>query len=298
MLCSSKTKRVLGWLATILSLLLVWTGTQTGISPAFSVQAAASSSSTSNTTRVSVHDPSIFYDSSSDEYYIYGSHLAQASSTDLRNWQAEGVQGYDNATLYVSENVEGTYYLQNKHSGLYLDVTDGSTENGTNIRQWSYNGSQAQQFRFVSTGDGYYYILTGASNFEKCVDVENGSAADGANVQQWSYNGFQAQQFQIVSDGDGYYHILTGASNFTKALNVDNNLTADGTNINQYQYTGAANQQFQIQKQADGTYAILSRNTNGLSGLDVYNWSDQPGGNVNLWNYWGGDCQKWLLEPV
>lgn len=246
MLCSSKTKRVLGWLATILSLLLVWTGTQTGISPAFSVQAAASSSSTSNTTRVSVHDPSIFYDSSSDEYYIYGSHLAQASSTDLRNWQAEGVQGYDNATLYVSENVEGTYYLQNKHSGLYLDVTDGSTENGTNIRQWSYNGSQAQQFRFVSTGDGYYYILTGASNFEKCVDVENGSAADGANVMQWEYWGGEMQKYRVVQQPDGTYAILTNTSGCQSALDVYDWSTEPGGNVNQWTWSGGDCQKWSL----------------------------------------------------
>ena len=68
---------------------------------------AASSSATSDTTRISVHDPSIFYDSASNTYYAYGSHLAQAKSGDLRNWSGLGTQGYGNQSLYVSENVEG-----------------------------------------------------------------------------------------------------------------------------------------------------------------------------------------------
>ena len=90
-----------------------------GLQPGSIAMGAASSSGTSATTRISVHDPSVFYDSSNGKYYIYGSHMAQASSTDLRNWSAEGTQGYTNNTVYASENVEGVYYIQNKYSGLY-----------------------------------------------------------------------------------------------------------------------------------------------------------------------------------
>ncbi len=70
--------------------------------PAGNVLAAASSSATSQTTRISVHDPSIFYDESTNDYHIFGSHLAQASSKDLRNWTALGTQGYENRSLYAS----------------------------------------------------------------------------------------------------------------------------------------------------------------------------------------------------
>ena len=102
--------------------------------------------------------------------------MAQASSKDLRNWSAMGTQGYTNKSLYASENVEGIYYIKNKFSGLYLDIENGSAQDGANIRQWSYNGSDAQKFKFVSTGDGYYYILTGATSYKKCVDVDGGSS--------------------------------------------------------------------------------------------------------------------------
>ncbi len=38
--------------------------------------------------RVSVHDPSVVWDAASSQYYIFGSHRAQASSKDLYNWSA------------------------------------------------------------------------------------------------------------------------------------------------------------------------------------------------------------------
>jgi len=49
--------------------------------------------------KIAVHDPSIFKDNG--KYYIFGSHLAQASSGDLLGaWTPLGVQGYSNSTLY------------------------------------------------------------------------------------------------------------------------------------------------------------------------------------------------------
>ncbi len=39
-----------------------------------------------NFSYVSVHDPSITWDESSNTYYIFGSHRAQAKTTDLKNW--------------------------------------------------------------------------------------------------------------------------------------------------------------------------------------------------------------------
>jgi len=214
---------------------------------------AASASSTANTTRVSVHDPSVFYDSASGQYYIYGSHLAQAKSTDLRNWTTLGTQGYGNSSLYVSENVEGIYYIQNKYSGKYLDVVNGSGENGANIQQWGYNGSDAQKFKFVSTGDGYYYILTGASGYKKCVDVDSGSASDGANIMQWEYWGGAMQKYRVVQQPDNTYAILTNASGCKSGLDVYEWSKADGGNVNQWNFWGGDCQKWNLIKAASGS---------------------------------------------
>lgn len=208
--------------------------------------AAVSASTTADTTRISVHDPSVYYDESSSSYYIFGSHMAQASTSDLRNWSALGTQGYGNTTLYASENVEGTYYIQNKYSGLYLDIENGSAENGANIRQWSYNGSDAQKFKFVSLGDGYYYILTGASGYKKCVDVESGSAADGTNILQWEYWGGEMQKYRVVQQPDGTYSILTKASGCTSGLDVYDWSSEAGGNVNEWNYWGGDCQKWNL----------------------------------------------------
>lgn len=51
-----------------------------------------------------VHDPSVFYDVSSQTYYAFGTHYAVASSKDLVKWSQEASDGQW-TTLYGSESV-------------------------------------------------------------------------------------------------------------------------------------------------------------------------------------------------
>lgn len=76
----------------------------------------------------SVHDPSAFYDISSQTYYAFGSHYAVASSEDMINWTQE-VAEYTPRSLYGSETIvvngvewpkalEETVNLVNPNSGI------------------------------------------------------------------------------------------------------------------------------------------------------------------------------------
>lgn len=123
--------------------------------------------------------------------------MAQAKSSDLRNWSTVGTQGYSNTTQYVSENVEGIYYIQNKFSGLYLDVANGSSNNGANILQYTYKGSTNQQFKIEKQSDGNYAILTRASNCASGLDVYNWSTESGGNINQWNYWGGACQKWVL-----------------------------------------------------------------------------------------------------
>lgn len=55
-------------------------------------------------TTVAVHDPSIFYDNTSQKYYAFGTHYAVASSDDLINWVQE-VSEPNWTMLYSGESV-------------------------------------------------------------------------------------------------------------------------------------------------------------------------------------------------
>ncbi|WP_218571218.1 RICIN domain-containing protein [Paenibacillus oralis] len=248
--------------------------------------AAASSSTTSNTTRVSVHDPSIYYDSSTNKYYVFGSHLAQAGSTDLRNWSNVGTQGYTNRSLYAPSTFEGYYYIKNKNSGLYLDVADGAAADGTNIRQWSYNGSDAQKFRIMHHSNGDYYILTANSSYKSSIDVNSGSAADGTNIEQWAYWGGAMQLFRIQQNEDGTVAFLTKASGYTSALDVADGSTSAGANVQQWNYWGGDMQKWKLIKAGGTGNASRSSGAPLLSALAPsfawagYNDQDSSGGHA------------------
>jgi len=139
---------------------------------------------------------------------------------------------------------EGIYYIKNVHSGLYLDIENGSTENSANVQQWSYNGCDAQKFKLVPAGDGSYYIMTGATGYSKCVDISGAKAADGTNVLQYTHKNSNNQKFKLVQQSDGTYAILTGASNYASGLDVYDWSTEAGGNVCQWNFWGGACQKW------------------------------------------------------
>ncbi|SFD19334.1 RICIN domain-containing protein, partial [Streptomyces aidingensis] len=135
------------------------------------------------------------------------------------------------ATTSQAQPATGTwYYLENRHSGKVLDVSDRSQDNGAGLIQYANNGGTHQQFRFLDSGDGYYRIQARHSN--KVLDVYEWNADNGAQIVQWDDLNGTNQQFRAVDAGDGYYRFVNRFSG--KALDVWEWSTADGGRISQY----------------------------------------------------------------
>ena len=67
-------------------LLLLMTGASTFAQTELTTSEAKSLYKETSKNQQSVHDPSVVYDPTSGRYYIFGSHRAQAYTTDLQNW--------------------------------------------------------------------------------------------------------------------------------------------------------------------------------------------------------------------
>ena len=77
-----------------------------------------------NANRISVHDPSIFVDNG--KYYIFGSHVAAAYSTDLINWKSISTD-YQNPTANpLYGNLNNIF----KHSFYWAGYNDADTAGG------------------------------------------------------------------------------------------------------------------------------------------------------------------------
>ena len=115
-------------------------------------------------TGVSVHDPSIFKDTDGT-YYVFGSHLAQASSKDLLNWTYLGTQGYTNNTLY------GPLSTSLAEPFKWAGMNDEDCEN--NYAVWApdivYN--EAYEWSDGSKGAYMMYYSTSSTAFRSCFGV-------------------------------------------------------------------------------------------------------------------------------
>lgn len=138
-----------------------------------------------------------------------------SGSTYLLNWGNNTClsdEGWDNRTTSIRVrttgdiNVAGTYYLQNRNSGLYMDVAGPSVADGASVIQWPFNGGTNQQFILTHLGNGMYKIIARHSN--KSLDVKDASRSDGAFVHQWTYGGYPNQHYILESTGDGFHKII------------------------------------------------------------------------------------------
>jgi alpha-L-fucosidase len=129
--------------------------------------------------------------------------------------------------------------IANVTSGLVLD-SGGNVASGSNLKQWSYNGSTNLQWQFVSLGNGYYRIV---NNTNGMVIDSWGNAANGAPARQAPWNGGNNQQWSLVSAGNGNYHIV----NRTTGTALDGlGSTTIGSATDMWAVNGSTNNEYSI----------------------------------------------------
>ncbi|MEV4350470.1 ricin-type beta-trefoil lectin domain protein [Actinoplanes sp. NPDC049596] len=137
---------------------------------------------------------------------------------------ALGVLGVTNALAATTGSITGL-------GGKCLDLTGGSTANGTLAQIWTCVAGSANQTWTVA--DNGSLQAKG-----KCLDVAGNSTADGAAVHVWDcYDSVATQKWQI--SGGAIVNTASG-----KCLDVKDNTSADGTKLQIWTCTGAANQKW------------------------------------------------------
>ncbi|WP_306329682.1 ThuA domain-containing protein [Streptomyces venezuelae] len=132
------------------------------------------------------------------------------------------------------------YTLAAGSHGLCVDVRAAGTANGTAVQQYTCNGTQAQQFRFTPTTDGYTRVGVRLAP-QQTLDVTDRSTADGAPLQLWSYAGGTNQQWLPVAEASGRHHFVARHSG--KCLSAAGAATA-GAALVQRPCDGSPSQSF------------------------------------------------------
>ncbi|HEY0807847.1 MAG TPA: RICIN domain-containing protein, partial [Pseudonocardiaceae bacterium] len=107
-------------------------------------------------------------------------------------------------TLGAGPLPTGWAKIANVTSGLAMD-SGGNVASGSNLKQWTYNGSTNLQWQLVNLGSGFYRIV---NNTNGMVADSWGNTANGAPARQSPWNGGNNQQWSLNSLGNGRYQIV------------------------------------------------------------------------------------------
>lgn len=182
-----KSKKVMkSFLATVLSTMtlgcVLWGSTLLGHSM---IVNAATETPTGEKERVSVHDPSVVKDG--DTYYVFGSHIEAARSTDLQNW-SKFTNAYKtpNNVLYgdLSANLAGSF--------AWAGENDADSTGGYSV--WAPDVFYNQDYVNSDGTKGAYmiYYCTSSTYKRSCIGYAVSQSIEGpyTYVDTIIYSGF------------------------------------------------------------------------------------------------------------
>ena len=103
---------------------------------------------------------------------------------------------------------EGTYFIQNKAYGDYLQIDNNQAPNysgsGARMEVWTFDGGAQQKWNLIHVVDGYYQIVSEQSNLALTVQADYLNSNAQPLVQQ-AYSGLASQKWKISETGRGNY---------------------------------------------------------------------------------------------
>ncbi|WP_330292721.1 alpha-L-fucosidase [Streptomyces sp. NBC_00576] len=137
-------------------------------------------------------------------------------------------------SLKVQFNPATYFRITNATNGLALD-SGGNVDSGSNLKQWSWDGSSNLQWHAEAVSGGYYRLVNRTNGM---VADGWGATADGSPARQAAWNGSSNQQWTITHRGGERYSI----ANRTTGLVLDGGGNVDsGSNTKQWTYGSSTN---------------------------------------------------------
>ena len=238
-------------------------------------------SSQTSLTGVSVHDPSIFKDKDGT-YYVFGSHLAQASSKDLIKWSCLGTQGYTNSSLY------GPLADSLSESFAWAGLNDEDQKGGYAV--WAPDITYNENYVWEDGSKGAYmmYYCTSSTAFRSCIGYAVCKNVDGpyTYVDTLIYSGFTKTSNPV-----------TTTSNNMGTKTVDTWYT--NTNIVDVYKTATQKTDISVDDLSSDYFNGNNYNTNLYpNAIDPAIFYDKDGGMWMAYGSWSGGIYLLELDPA
>ncbi len=198
---------------------------------------------------------------------------------------------------WIVKKQDKGYSLVSKESNLYVDLPNGSTQNGTKLQLYRENDTEAQQFILISmeqtVEDGIYKIYSKLES-NRLIEDPNNSRSQKTYFKLGANANTASQKFEIKFDStDGAYTIKVLST--LNAMDVKDGKVGNRVQVWQYKSNGTDAQKWYIEKNTDGSYMFRSKIDTSYV-LDVNNASTSIGTNIQIYKGNGTDSQKFILE--
>lgn len=225
--------------------------------------------------------------------------IDSASINSTANVQLWDYVGVPQQKFYIQYNENGFYLIRSGNCNMYLDVEGGNPNDGTNVWQYSYNGSGTQLWRFISAENNTVWIESKVRE-NLVLDVCSSQVEAGSNVQVWTKQNVPWHKWKLIPvdapppaviiPEDGWYRIATSFNN-NLGLDIDSAATNSTANVQLWDYVGVPQQKFLLQLREDKYFSIKSGNCDMY--IDVEGGNPNDGTNVWQYSYNGSGTQLW-----
>lgn len=229
---------------------------------------------------------------STEQYLTVADGNAQSGSLVVQAAYAQ-----DDSQLWHVRASDNGFYIQSALGNWVLDLSGGSTTDGTPIRIWAPNKSTAQRFTFASasavTTDTAFAIKS-VLDPQLVMDIYGGSSDNRARLQIYNANNSQAQMFTFKQVGNGLYEIVN--VNSDKPFEAQGGSVSNGGAVSQYSSNGTCAQHWSIVDCGNGEYSFI--NSKSGKAIDVPGGNGVSGSALQIYTYNGSDAQKWTPAPA
>ena len=216
---------------------------------------------------------------STEQYLTVADGNAQSGSLVVQAAYAQ-----DDSQLWHVRASDNGFYIQSALGNWVLDLSGGSTTDGTPIRIWAPNKSTAQRFTFASasavTTDTAFAIKS-VLDPQLVMDIYGGSSDNRARLQIYNANNSQAQMFTFKQVGNGLYEIVN--VNSDKPFEAQGGSVSNGGAISQYSSNGTCTQHWSIVDCGNGEYSFI--NSKSGKAIDVPGGSGVSGSALQIYTY-------------
>lgn len=227
--------------------------------------------------------------------------LAQNVTDDIDSKGVEDIVSTNAAEPRIQNGSiidNGVYRIKNVNSGKYLNAHYGVDANGTNVYQWTADGSTEQKWRVsynLATDAYHVYSMCSSGGKKRCLDAADtgGNLTNGANIRLYEPNEPTSQEMMIVSLGNSQYKIVMKQnSNLCLTAYGTSNGTSGGTtstsagNVFISTYTGAANQKWNFEYTNSTVVVAPTGWLDSVSATTIRGWawrSDLPNSPIKVY---------------